>query len=83
MNLNKELPDNLAGVISSLVNDAVQTSISAPAYMNASKAAQYLGVSRSTFYNWTKKHSIQTINIDGTKAYSRVALDNFMKAHEE
>lgn len=84
-----KLPDELAGAVINLAREALQTALDEerqqqriPPYMKAGEASEYLGVSRSTFYDWVKKHGVKTVEIDGVKRYSKDTLDAFMKQHE-
>ena len=48
-------------------------------YFNGKQAAEFLGVSPSTFWSWTKRYDIEFLMIDGLKRYSRDTLISFME----
>lgn len=48
-------------------------------YFNGKQAAEFLGVSPSTFWSWTKRYDIEFLMIDGLKRYSRDILISFME----
>ena len=84
-----QLPDDLREAVTDLARTALMVAITetrnnqqAPGYLKATEASKYLGVSRSTFYDWIKKHDIPTVEIDGVKRYSRQSLDDFMAKYE-
>ena len=53
-------------------------------YFNKTEAANFCGVSKSTFRNWTINHSDELIPtiVDGQLLYSRETLTDFMKERE-
>ena len=53
-------------------------------YFNKTEAANFCGVSKSTFRNWTIKHSDELIptSVDEQLLYSRETLTDFMKERE-
>lgn len=53
-------------------------------YFNKTEAANFCGVSKSTFRNWTITHSDELIptSVDGQLLYSRETLTDFMKERE-
>jgi prophage protein len=53
-------------------------------YFNKTEAANFCGVSKSTFRNWTLIHSDELIptSVDGQLLYSRETLTDFMKERE-
>ena len=53
-------------------------------YFNKTEAANFCGVSKSTFRNWTTNHSDELIptSVDGQLLYSRETLTDFMKERE-
>ncbi len=52
-------------------------------YFNKTKAAIYLGISRSTLDVWIKKYQIPYTMIDGIRRYAKTDLDEFMKEHRK
>lgn len=52
-------------------------------YFNKTKAAIYLGISRSTLDVWIKKYQIPYTMIDGIRRYAKKDLDEFMKEHRK
>lgn len=87
--LQFKLPDELATAVTNLAKDALKTAVTevrnnqqTPGYLKAKEASEYLGVSRTTFNAWVKKHGVKTVEIDGVRRYSRASLDEFMKNHE-
>lgn len=84
-----QLPDELQEAVTDLARTALMVAITetrnnqqAPGYLKAGEASKYLGVSKTTFYEWIKKHGIKTVEIDGVKRYSKQSLDNFMMNYE-
>ncbi|WP_410406206.1 helix-turn-helix domain-containing protein [Lactobacillus crispatus] len=53
-------------------------------YFNKTEAANFCGVSKSTFRNWVLNHGDELIptSVDGQLLYSREMLADFMKGHE-
>lgn len=53
-------------------------------YFNKTEAANFCGVSKSTFRNWILNHGDELIptSIDGQLLYSRETLTDFMKERE-
>ena len=53
-------------------------------YFNKTEAANFCGVSKSTFRNWTINQSDELIptSVDGQLLYSRETLTDFMKERE-
>ncbi len=53
-------------------------------YFNKTEAANFCGVSKSTFRNWTINYSDELIptSVDGQLLYSRETLTDFMKERE-
>lgn len=53
-------------------------------YFNKTEAANFCGVSKSTFRNWLVNHAkeLTPISVDGQLLYSKKTLTNFMKERE-
>lgn len=51
-------------------------------YFNATAAANFLGISKSTFRNWLVKFDFKPISIDGQLLYDREILKEFMEDHK-
>lgn len=51
-------------------------------YFNKTEAANFCGVSKSTFRNWLKKAYINPVSVDGQLLYSKENLEKFMQDHE-
>ncbi len=53
-------------------------------YFNKTEAANFCGVSKSTFRNWILNHSDELIpsSVDGQLLYSKETLEDFMKEHK-
>ncbi|CPR80383.1 helix-turn-helix domain-containing protein [Lactobacillus crispatus] len=53
-------------------------------YFNKTEAANYCGVSKSTFRNWLLNYSDELIpsSVDGQLLFSKETLADFMKGHE-
>lgn len=52
-------------------------------WYNATNAAKYLGVDRTTFYRWKKRYCIPFSMIDGVIRYGKKDLDKFMEEHKQ
>lgn len=52
-------------------------------WYNATNAAKYLGVNRTTFYKWRKKYDIPFAMVDGVIRYGQKDLDKFMEKHTQ
>lgn len=52
-------------------------------WYNATDAAKYLGIDRTTFYRWRKKYHIPFAMIDGVIRYGQKDLDKFMEEHKQ
>lgn len=86
-----KLPDELQTAILDTVHTAVdqvvvkvQQSNQFPNYMNQRQAAAYLGTSPGTLIKWEKADiGFPTIHIEGSKHYSKAALDQWMKSKQE
>lgn len=50
-------------------------------YLNGTEAANYLGVSSTTFWRWKKKYKIKTRVIDDIVRYKKSDLEEFIKKH--
>lgn len=50
-------------------------------YFNGKEAANYLGVSQTTFWRWKNKYNIKVIVIDDIDRYKKSDLEDFMKEH--
>lgn len=84
-----QLPDDLQAATQDMIKAAlhgavaeIQKESSYPPYMNKGEAANYVGVSRNVFANWTSKYDIPSIKIEGITRFKRETLDNFMKSHQ-
>lgn len=86
-----KLPDELQTAILDTVHTAVnqmvlnvQQSNKFPDYMNQRQAAAYLGTSPGTLIKWEKSNiGFPTIYIEGSKHYSKAALDEWMKSKQK
>lgn len=86
-----KLPDELSTAILDVIHTAVHKSVQDtrqanqfPEYMNQTLAAKYLGVSSGTIIKWEKADiGFPTIYIEGSKHYSKTALDKWMAAQQK
>ena len=82
LNLPPELETSINATVSAAVNKAVEDTKRAnsyPPYMNQRQAAKYLGTSPATVIRWEKAGiGFPTITIEGSKHYSKAALDEWM-----
>lgn len=86
-----KLPDEIQTAILDTVRTAVnqvvvkvQQSSQFPNYMNQRQAAAYLGTSPGTLIKWEKSNiGFPTIYIEGSKHYSKAALDEWMKSKQK
>lgn len=54
-----------------------------PKYLNVSGAAEYLGVSRSTFWKLREAYPLKQYDFDGTVRFKPSDLDEWAKQFEE
>ncbi len=82
LNLPPELETSINNTVSAAVNQVVEDTKRAnsyPPYMNQRQAAKYLGTSPATVIRWEKAGiGFPTITIEGSKHYSKAALDEWM-----
>lgn len=91
MAIGIKLPHELTTAILDIVHTAVHKSIQDtrqtnqfPEYMNQTLAAKYLGISAGTIIKWEKANiGFPTIYIEGSKHYSKAALDRWMDAQQQ
>ncbi|EFJ69841.1 transcriptional regulator, Fis family [Lactobacillus paragasseri JV-V03] len=51
-------------------------------YFNKTEAANFLGISKSTFRIWLTKFDFKPISIDGQLLYDKEVLKKFMEEHK-
>ena len=86
-----KLPEELEKAILDVIHTAVHKTAQDirhadkfPEYMNQRTAAKYLGTSPATLINWEKADiGFPTIYIEGSKHYSKAALDKWMKSKQK
>lgn len=91
MDIGVKLPPELEQATLTMVKGAIRQVIEDtkaanhwPEYMNQRQAAKYLGTSPGTVIKWEKADiGFPTIMIEGSKHYSRQALDEWMKAQQK
>lgn len=86
LRLPPELETSINATVSAAVNQAVEDTKRAnsyPPYMNQRQAAKYLGTSPATVIRWEKADiGFPTITIEGSKHYSKAALDEWMSKQQ-
>lgn len=51
-------------------------------YFNKTGAANFLGISKSTFNNWKKEDALPFYSVNGQILYSKDDLNEYMKKHK-
>lgn len=90
MAIGVSLPPELEQATKTMIGAAIQQVVDDtkkanhwPAYMNQRQAAAYLGVSAGTIIRWEKASiDFPTIYIEGSKHYSKTALDEWMATQQ-
>lgn len=59
--------------------DKKLTKVIIPGAFNATQAAKYLGVGRTTFYNWRSQGLVRPKFINGVQRYLRKDLDRLLE----
>lgn len=81
--LEKATREMVATAIKQVMKDTKQAN-EWPAYMNQRQAAKYLGTSAGTIIRWEKAGiGFPTILIEGSKHYSKQALDEWMNKQQQ
>lgn len=91
VSIGVKLPDELETAILDVIHTAVHKTVQDirqadkfPEYMNQTQAAKYLGISAGTIIKWEKADiGFPTIQIEGSKHYSKAALDKWMAAQQK
>lgn len=86
MDIGVKLPPELERATREMVQSAIEQVVADtkkanhwPEYMNQRQAAKYLGTSPATVIRWEKADiGFPTITIEGSKHYSKAALDEWM-----
>ena len=91
MDIGVKLPPELERATLAMVKAAIEQVVADtrttnhwPEYMNQRQAAKYLGTSPGTIIKWENADiGFPTIMIEGSKHYSKAALDRWMDAQQQ
>ena len=90
MDIGVKLPPELEQATRQMIGNAIKQVVADtiqanhwPEYMNQRQAAKYLGTSPATVIRWEKADiGFPTITIEGSKHYSKAALDEWMSKQQ-
>ena len=75
-NFESSLPKETAKLVEKYAKKYAQRE-----WLNGTEAANYLGVSDTTFWRWKNKYGVKATVIDDIVRYKKSDLEDFMKEH--
>lgn len=83
MKVESALREMILEVVKEALAELEKTLTANPKYLNVSGAAEYLGVSRSTFWKLREAYPLKQYDFDGTVRFKPSDLDAWAKQFEE
>lgn len=83
MKVESALREMILEVVKEAQTELEKTLTASPKYLNVSGAAEYLGVSRSTFWKLREAYPLKQYDFDGAVRFKLSDLDAWAKQFEE
>ena len=83
MKVENALREMILEVVNEALPELEKNLTASPKYLNVSGAAEYLGVSRTTFFKLRESYPLKQYDFDGTVRFKPSDIDEWAKQFEE